>query len=281
MSLSVMIAGCGDVGSALAQQLISKGYKVYGLRRNLKHLPPGIQGICADLSDPVSLQQLPAADIVVYSVAASQHDEAGYQSAYIDGMANLLRALPTPPRQLMFTSSSGVYHQNGGETVDETSPTEPSRFSGRIMLAAEKQVLESGIPASVVRFSGIYGPGRTHMLRQVATGIVAAREPVQRGNRIHRDDCAGFLAHLIEKVRANEAIEPVYLASDDDPAPLADIGEWLAEQLGVEITERKNSRRAGSKRCDNSRMKASGYRLKYPGYRDGYPALIETFRKES
>jgi len=281
MSLSVLIAGCGDVGSALAQQLISKGYKVYGLRRNLKRLPAGIQGISADLSDPASLQSLPAADIVVYSVAASQHDEAGYQSAYVEGMSNLLQALPEKPQHLFFTSSSGVYHQNGGETVNESSPTEPTRFSGQIMLEAEKQALQSGIPASVVRFTGIYGPGRTYMLRQVAAGTVAAPEPVQRGNRIHRDDCAGFLAHLIGKVSAGEALAPIYLASDDDPAPLAEVGEWLAAELAVAITERKNSRRAGSKRCDNSLMKASGYQLQYPSYRDGYPALIEAFRQNS
>ena len=104
----ILIAGCGDVGSALGLELIAAGHFVQGLRRTINQLPPGIHGIAADLTNPASLSgRLPACDILVYSAAASRHDEAGYRAAYIDGLRNLLAALPQPPRRLFFTSSSG------------------------------------------------------------------------------------------------------------------------------------------------------------------------------
>ncbi|NVK40557.1 MAG: SDR family oxidoreductase [Oceanospirillaceae bacterium] len=271
----ILIAGCGDVGSALGLELIEAGHFVQGLRRTINQLPAGIHGIAADLTDPQSLRELPPCDLLVYCTAASQHDEAGYRAAYVDGLSNLLQALPAPPRHLIFTSSSGVYHQADGRWVDEASATEPDRFSGRIMLEAEQLALNSGIPATVVRFSGIYGPGRNHLLNQVRSGIAAPAEPPHYGNRIHRDDCAGVLAHLIARVLEERPLEPLYLASDDAPAPLHEVMEWLAAELGITIGERRSIRRGGSKRCRNTRLKASGYRFRYPDYKAGYRAILD------
>ncbi|GGO77766.1 NAD(P)-dependent oxidoreductase [Marinobacterium nitratireducens] len=270
----ILIAGCGDVGSALGVELAAAGHFVQGLRRTINQLPAGIHGIAADLTDPASLQKLPACDILVYCTAATTHDENGYRLAYVEGLRNLLAALPAPPRQLFFTSSTGVYHQADGRWVDESSTTEPTGFSGRILLEAERLALGSGIPATVVRFSGIYGPGRNHLLNQVRSGIAAPAEPPHYGNRIHRDDCAGVLAHLIRRCLDERPLEPLYLATDDAPTPLHEVMEWLALQLGVEICERKPVRRGGSKRCRNTRLKASGYRLRYPDYRTGYAQIL-------
>lgn len=271
---SVLIAGCGDVGCQLGLNLISHGLEVYGLRRNINQLPDGIQGISADLADPASLAALPATDIVVYASAASKHDEAGYKQAYVEGLSNLLAALPAKPKHLFFTSSSGVYHQNDSDWVDEDSPTEPTSFSGQIMLQAEQAALNSGVPTTVVRFSGIYGPGRNHLLNQVRSGRSAPESPALFSNRIHRDDCAGVLAHLVQRALSGQPLDPIYLASDDEPAALHEVSAWLAEQLGVEITDRSATRRAGSKMCSNRRLRATGYNFRYPSYREGYGAIL-------
>ena len=39
---SVLIAGCGDVGSRLATQLLANDWQVYGLRRSTDRLPAGV-----------------------------------------------------------------------------------------------------------------------------------------------------------------------------------------------------------------------------------------------
>lgn len=275
----ILIAGCGDVGSTLGLALQAQGHNVFGLRRTINQLPAGLQGIAGDLAEPASLRgKLPPCDILVYCAAASQHDEAGYRSAYVEGLRNVLSALARPPRLLLFTSSSSVYHQADGGWVDEQSPTEPGRFSGQVMLQAEALALNSGIAATVVRFSGIYGPGRNHLINQVRSGLGAPALPEHYSNRIHRDDCAGVLHHLISLHLQGTPLAPVYLASDDAPATLHEVSQWLATALDVPIHITKPLRRGASKRCNNALLRASGYRFIYPDFRAGYTALLKELK---
>ncbi|NOM41650.1 hypothetical protein, partial [Klebsiella pneumoniae] len=109
----------------------------------------------ADLAEPSIPQAWPQGplDYLLYCVAASQHDEAGYQAAYVDGLRHVLAWLAERgqrPRRLLFVSSSSVYAQKGGEWIEEGAATEPEGYSGRVMLEAERLALASGIPASVV-----------------------------------------------------------------------------------------------------------------------------------
>jgi nucleoside-diphosphate-sugar epimerase len=268
----VLIAGCGDVGIALGQRLHDTGAVVYGIRRTINQLPDSINAIKADLSDKSSLSvlgQLAPFDYVVYCATASGRSEAAYQTAYIDGVNHVLDALPAQPKHLFFTSSTSVYGQHNHEWVDETSPTEPKTETGKIMVAAEQNVLKHP-NSTVVRFSGIYGPGRGHLVRTVEEGIIAPPEPEHYSNRIHRDDCAGVLGHLIGLLEQGKTIDSIYLASDDHPTPIHDVMKWLAEQRGAEITGYKEIRRSGSKRCSNQKLKESGYRFLVSGFREGY-----------
>ncbi|WP_248799144.1 SDR family oxidoreductase [Pseudomonas sp. MWU13-2105] len=278
---SVLIAGCGDVGSRLATQLLAQGWQVHGLRRSVARLPEGVLGVAGDLF----AEQRPAAwpsgplDYLVYCAAATEHDEAGYRAAYVEGLQHVLswlRQSGQRPRRLLFVSSSSVYVQQTGEWVDETSPTEAEGYSGRLMLAAEQVALDSGIPATRVRLTGIYGPGREWLLTQVRRGYRVAVEPPLYGNRIHADDAAGLLAFLLEADRAGKVLEDCYIGVDDAPAPLAEVVVWLREYLGVtEWAEDASVRRTGSKRCSNARARALGWAPRYPSFREGYAAILE------
>ncbi|MBA4503574.1 SDR family oxidoreductase [Marinobacterium marinum] len=270
----VLIAGCGDIGTRLGLRLSATGAQVFGLRRTINQLPDGIHGIAADLTDPAALRGLPACDYLFYTAAANSTDLEVYRATYIKGLRHVLAALPEPPRHLFLTSSTGVYHQHEHDWVDEQSPVRPDSERGRILQASEQLALTSGIPATVVRFSGIYGPGRTHLQRQVKAGIAAPATPLHYSNRIHRDDCVGVLQHLLQKAEDGTALKPLYLASDDCPTPIHEVMEWLAERFGVSIDTRQPVRRSGSKRCNNRRLKASGYRFVYPDYRSGYASLL-------
>ena len=277
---SVLIAGCGDIGSRLATQLLNKGWQVYGLRRSIERLPAGVTGIAGDLFSEQCPAQWPTGqiDYVVYSAAATDHDEAGYQAAYVDGLTHTLAWLKQngqQPKRLLFVSSSGVYGQKNGEWVDEMSLAEASSYSGRIMLEAERVALKSGIPASTVRLTGIYGPGREWMLGQVRKGYRVAVDPPLYGNRIHADDAAGLLAFLLDADLQGKTLDDCYIGVDNDPAPLAEVVGWLRERLGVTAwAEEASVRRAGSKRCSNARAKALGWEPRYPSYREGYGEIL-------
>ncbi len=285
----ILIAGCGDVGATLGQSLNVAGHEVWGLKRRPTDLLPGIRPLAADLTDPATLNALPPdLDAVVYSAAAASFSEVAYQAAYVTGVHNLLEALRQAgqqPRRLLFTSSTSVYAQHQGEWVDEDSPAEADGFSGRCIRAGERLMWEGSWPAVVARFGGIYGPGRTRLIDSVRAGTATRPAgPPLYTNRIHRDDCARVLEHLLFL----SGPAPLYLAVDDDPAPLGEVLSWLATRLGVPeppLAARaplKPGAGAGdpvlrmraSKRCRNARLRASGFQFRYPGYRDGYAALL-------
>lgn len=281
----ILIAGCGYVGSALAAELVMEGHDVWGLRRRPLSLPLGVRPIAADLGDPSALKDLPGRlDAVVYLVSAGGADDPHYRSAYVEGPRILLEALdaqmPAPGR-FLFVSSTAVYAQDHGEWVDETSPTEPTHFSGRRLLEGEQLVLAGPIRPVVVRLAGIYGPRRTRLIEQVRSGTATyRRRPEQWTNRIHRDDCAGVLKHLLFLERP----ERLYLGVDCEPASQRAVMEWIAGALGaptpraVSAADSGVRRSRGNKRCSNRRLLESGYVFRFPTYREGYRQVLEEMR---
>lgn len=276
---SVMIAGCGDVGIRLGLQLSRAGWTVYGLRRQAASLPVPILPVRGDLAASEVPRGWPNGnlDYLVYAASASQHDEPGYRQAYVEGLRNALGWLKLrgqQPKRVFFLSSTGVYAQNGGEWIDETSATEPTGYTGQVMLEAEQLALDCGFPATRVRMAGLYDPVRPWMQNQVRAGLRIEREPPQFSNRIHRDDAAALLACLLQTDLDGGNLHDCYLGVDDDPAPLHEVVDWLRERLGVtQWAEQTMTRRAGSKRCSNARARALGWVPQYPSYRNGYASV--------
>lgn len=277
----ILIVGCGDIGIPLARLLVDQGASVWGLRRQPEVLPDFIHPLAADVTQPQSLAVLDdqAFDYVVTTLTPAGFSEAGYRTIFESGIDNLLARLQQQPtvKRILHVSSTSVYHQSEGEWVDENSPTEPSGFSGKSLLAAEARLAASSIPATVIRFAGIYGPGRKRLIEQVRSGQGCPKQPVLYTNRIHRDDCVGVLAHLLALDHNSKPPEPLYIGVDSNPVPMWEVKHWLAEQLGVELDDEAvtvSRMRRSSKRCSNERLLASGYELLYPGFRDGYLDLI-------
>ena len=269
------------MGTALGLLLTRDGHTVWGLRRHKGDLPASILPFEADLTSPPTLGDLPPElDFVFYTAAAGGTSDEAYRAAYVDGLRCLLNALAAQrqrPRRVFFTSSTGVYAQSEGEWVDETSPTEPEDFTGRRLLEGERLLLGGPFAATVLRLGGIYGPGRTRLIESVRRGeAVCAPDPPSYTNRIHRDDCAGALAHLMSLASKDE----VYLGVDDEPAERCEVLRWLAARLGVPPPRVEPSSSAGprsargSKRCRNAKLRAAGYQFRYPTFREGYAAIL-------
>ena len=276
---SVLIAGCGYVGSALAQRCVKAGQQVWGLKRHPAGLPRGVRAIAADLLEPESLQDLPRElSRVYYCVGATAHSEEAYEAAYVRGLRNLLAALE-PQRgnfRLLFTSSTGVYGQQGGEWVDETSPTALEGFASQILLHGEQLLELSGFEYTVLRLAGIYGPDRSWFLDQVRRGEVPFSVMPLYTNRIHRDDCAEALFHL-GSLRSPDTL---YLGCDDMPAPRNEVVTWLADRMEVPmptriVTHQEGTRERTNKRCRNDKLRATGFQFLYPTYKEGYASLLE------
>ncbi len=282
---TVLLLGCGEVGHQLALQLPGDRFRCIGVRRRAMPSYDFIEYRRADICDPGALQAVlpPRVDVVIITATPNERSDSGYEQAYVGSVRSLLQCLGSSsaaPRLVLFASSTSVYAQCAGEWVDESSPTEPTGFSGVRMLEAEQLLLNSPWRASCVRFSGIYGPGRQRLIKQVVDGEGSAAEPPQYGNRIHVEDCGGVLAHLLQlQTEQQREPEALYLASDSDPAPMHEVKQWIAGQLHLpphHLRVTPGGER-GSKRCSNQRLLASGYRFRYPGYRDGYRTAIDAY----
>lgn len=280
----ILIAGYGYVGTALGTRLVAEGHEVWGLRRAAAGLPPGVHAVVADLTNPQTLRHLPPdLEVVCFTAAADGSDEAAYRAIYVEGLRHLVEALVEQgqsPRRVLFTSSTAVYAYARGEWVDETSPTEPQHFTGRCLLEAERLLQASPFPATVLRLGGIYGPDRVSLIERVRQGLAVCRDgPPLYTNRIHRDDCAGALQHLMMVPQP----EALYIGVDHEPADQCDVLRWLATQVGappprVEAMVGDETRRPRTnKRCSNAKLTASGYTFHYPTFREGYAALLAAY----
>jgi len=155
----VLIAGCGDVGTRLGLALAADGDEVVGLRRHPESLPAPIVKATGDLRSGDGLASTArGVHVLVYAAAADGFGDEAYRDAYVVGLQNVLAALHdarAPLERVLFTSSTAVYSQDDGVWVDETSPAEPTGFSGRRLREAESLALASGVASSVLRLAGI------------------------------------------------------------------------------------------------------------------------------
>lgn len=278
--MRVLIAGCGFAGTAIAERFAAAGHDVWGLRRRPGNLPNGITPLAADLTDAVTLHDLPEnLDVAVYSAAPDASDAAAYARTYVGGLNNLIRALEPASRRLrrlLLTSSTGVYGQTDGRWVDEVTPPAPTTEKGKILLQAESLLLQSPWPATAIRLGGIYGPGRRRLIDNVRTGRAECVDGVVRySNRIHRDDIASAVYHLANLDDA----AGLYVGVDCLPAEQCEVLRWLAVQLGVDPPRARAATPAdtgeSNKRCSNRRLLSTGYAFRFPSYREGYADVLK------
>ncbi|NNC55499.1 MAG: NAD(P)H-binding protein [Pseudomonadales bacterium] len=275
--------GCGKLGAYSCARLLDAGWNVTATRRSqqrLAELPLGVQGLVLDALDANSqtaLVQTPW-DAVVITLSAASNAEA-YRRVYVEGTAALLAALQHNPAKphILFASSTSVYAQSDGSTVDEQSATEPQGYSGRCMLEAEALLAASALPATSIRFSGIYGGGRSnHLLNVLRDGRICPRQPVHFSNRIHSADCAKVFAHLLARAVNGKALASLYLACDGASAALREVMEWLARQQGIDPAQLRDDYRpgrGGNRRCVPRRLQQEGFHFSYPSFREGFEAV--------
>ncbi|MDP9890302.1 NAD-dependent epimerase/dehydratase family protein [Pseudarthrobacter enclensis] len=278
--MTILLAGCGDLGTEAGLRFAALGHRVVGWRRSPAKLPAAIEGAAADLTAG-NLPPVPKdATAVVIAVAADSPTEDAYRAAYVRGVENVLAALKrdaVSPERIIFVSSTAVYGDAGGGWVDESTPADPGGFSGRVLVEAEellKARLEGTSTIGVsVRLGGIYGPGRTRLIDQVRSGSAVIPEDVRYTNRIHRDDAAAALVHL---ATMDAAPAPIYVGVDNEPADLGSVLRFLASELGLPARRVGDAgpARGGNKRCRNDLLRSTGFTLAFPTFREGYRDVI-------
>jgi nucleoside-diphosphate-sugar epimerase len=268
----VLIAGCGYVGAAAADLFHATGWEVEGWTRSsgsaaqLTAKPYVVHAI--DITNRSAVQAAASAfDVVIHCASSGGGGTESYQRVYLEGANNLLAVLQ-PPR-FIYTSSTSVYAQTKGEWVDEESAAEPVHETGKILRRAEEVVRQNG--GLVARLAGIYGPGRSALLRKFLSGQARLDNEGQRYlNQVHRDDVAAALRHFVVSSMEYSSAAVVNV-TDDQPITQREAYEWLANKLdrppppgSAWPSERK--RGASNKRVSNRKLHAFGWKPKFPTF---------------
>lgn len=225
-----LILGCGYLGKRVARRWLARGQRVCAVTRETATAAAlrgeRIEPIVGDVLLPVTLRRLPQAATVLYAIGFDRASGASMRQVYVDGLASVLDHLPRPER-FIYVSSSSVYGQTDGGWVDEDSPTEPLEESGRIVLDAERLLRDRLPEAGILRFSGIYGPGRLLRRKTLEAGEPIVGDPDKWLNLIHVEDGADAV------LAAEEHAQPgrTYNICDDTPVRRRDFYVELAKRL--------------------------------------------------
>lgn len=237
--MRVVVTGAsGFVGGDAVGWLRARGHEVIPCgRRPASQLRRPIAGYVRwDLTR--DRPDLPDVDAVVHCAAhvGDSADDPAFQATNVDGLHNLLAWLPAAAR-FVHVSSASVYDlESPLVQVTEDAPYGSRHLNAysRTKIAAERILLASGRPVTILRPHTIYGPGDTHLLPGL---LRASRFGVLP---MYGDGTNLFsVTHVENLSRAVEcAIDPaapsgIYNVTDDGHAPLDEILRTLLARLGV------------------------------------------------
>ena len=229
---SRLIVGCGYLGSQVAHRWLADGSRVYAITRTAARAAElasrGIEPIIADVTRPDALPALPAMATMFWAVGFDRTSGASHHDVHVAGLGRLLDALPGHPRPIL-SSSTGVWGDEGGGIVNETTPAHPAREAGRVLLEAEALLRGHRLgPGVALRFAGLYGPDRLPRIADLEAGRPLAADPDSWLNLIHVDDAAAIVCGIA----AATAPAPLYVVSDGHPVRRRDWYGHIAACLG-------------------------------------------------
>lgn len=306
---SVLVVGCGYIGLPLARLAKAADCRVFVTTRKrervaeLKNfgfipvrwdvtgpqydlmlsLPPltksNIDECSAIMRQFVESQNdpLPNVDVVVYSVGYDRSSGKTIDEVYVQGLAATLCVLPGNPK-IVYASSTGVYGDARGALIDENAPLEPTDPSGEACMNAEKMLHMiadfQGLDYCILRFAGIYGPGRLLNAEPLKKGEPIPADGAAWLNLVHQEDAATALWKAVLDGESGE----VYNIADGHPVRRQEFYLKLAELLNAppptfapELARRQRGNRRIN--ADKARWKL-GWAPKYQSYVEGLKAII-------
>jgi len=285
---SVIIFGCGYLGTRFVQLALKSGMAVTALTRN-PHTADllfnaGVDVIAANLQND-SWHELTEStyDFALNCVSSGSSGLDGYRESYVGGLESIGRWLENAQvGTLVYTSSTGVYPQSDGAQVDETA-TIGGNDRADILAEAEAmlQSMSGHTRHFILRLAGIYGPNRHYLLDL----LLSDKKEIQGKsshvlNITHVDDICTAISKCM--LAPNEIENQIYNLSDGNPAAKSDVVNWIASQIGKEapsFTEHRPNNRliqARNRIIISQKIRDDlGWEPLYPDYQKGYSSIIQ------
>ncbi len=281
-----LIFGCGYVGQRVAERLrnADPSEAVYTVTRSQQKADRlarlGCEPIIADWTDRRSLAGLPNVARVLVAVSYDRRSRLSRDDSQVGGLGNLLDFVAADC-DLIYLSSTGVFHQTDGRWVDEATPARPRAAGGQAHLRGEELLWRRRPTAAwvVLRLAGIYGPGRIPRINDVV-----AERPIDGPNGgflnlIHLEDAAAAILAAWRQPQRSR----LYLVSDDRPVIRRDFYRAIASLVGApspqfvsQNRDSLSSRSASNKRVWNRRLRHQLLpQMTFPDYFRGLTAILK------
>jgi hypothetical protein len=284
--MHVMIFGAGYSGKAIANALKPEAASLSGTTRSKdKFASLAAAGMTPFLFDGVHLNDelIAAMGNVTHLVQSVAPGRDGDPLLALLG-GDLKKFLPNLT-WVAYLSTVGVYGDHHGAWVDETTPCRPVSARSVERVAAEAAWTEAAqkanVPLSILRLSGIYGPGRNAFMNFEKGTARRLVKKDQVFNRIRVEDIGAALAFLARKNQRG-----IFNVTDDEPCPPQDVVSFAATLMGVEpppeqafetadLTPMARSFYGENKRVSNARIRDLGFDFRFPEYRLSLKQLWE------
>ena len=227
----VTITGCGYIGKRLARQLLAKNIPTTGIVSSTSSQAECRQQNLSceilDLDNPQDNIDLTNHRVVYLAPPPPNGNKDTRIARYLHAIGN------HPPVKFVYISTTGVYGDCKGAWIDESHPLNPKADRAHRRVDAEQQVLQfckhHGIPFTILRVAGIYGPGKLPVARIKSGQPIVREQDSPFTNRIHADD----LVHICEKALLNPAITGIYNVTDGHPSTMYEYFTGVAAALNL------------------------------------------------
>lgn len=285
----ILILGCGDIGKRVAKCWQKSGYTVYGATRQESNLDElsrlDIKPCPLELDNLAEPALLPTKDALLYYFAPPP--ARGTEDTRLQHFLKSINKNELP-KQFIYISTSGVYGNQQGKLINESTPPNPQVDRAKRRYHAEQQLQQwskdSNVPVTILRVGGIYGPGRLP-LQRIKDQIPMLHENLSpQTNRIHADD----LAQVCFAAAAKKAQGQIYNVSDGTNSNMTEYFNTIADFVDlprpplVDWDEAEKTISQGmlsylkeSRRMDNSKMmKELEIKLRYPSLKEGLKSCV-------
>lgn len=265
--MHILFIGYGKTSWRVAKQLFEQGHQITTISQSAK-MDEYATHLIQDVHQ-LNLAHIPPIDWVYVLLSPNESTPEAYQQVYVDSVQPISKALKQHPVQkVVVVSSTRVYGENHGERIDDEAEMKPNDEQGRLLLKME-QLWQQAYPSAsiIIRPTGIYGTSVARMLKLAEKTKTYLNH--HWSNRIHIDDLASFLAHLLHVEHAEKS----YIVSNNQPSLLHETIQWFQRQLHLPELVLQSDGCSG-KRIYATRMAEMGFQLQHKDCFEDYLEML-------
>lgn len=249
----LVILGAGYTGRFIYHAARQHRRPVFATSRNpdahLSFAQPDHR-ILFHLQEPGTWTQIPPQSDIIWCFPALPRDVAGTFAQHVIDRDS----------RLVLLGSTSAYGTGRVDLIDERAPVNRS-----LPRVSSEEHLRTTLGATVLRLSGLYGPGR-HVFDWLRRGRI--KNTKKFVNLIHVED----VAELCLLAFRHAAPGSTYVVSDGHPRSWTEICRFAAERFHIAVPRVTVTRETGKRLSPRKILSDFNYRLKHP---DLFTALAE------